>query len=431
MDPTEKQSTEVSAPDQKETQELSQSSPALQGERVSFTGTLASMTHQQASQLAEEHGGTATTHVGKQTTMLVVGEEGWPLESDGRPSVKLQETAELLHAGLPVRVLQESEWLQLLDLSEPQQIARKLYTPAMLQKALDIPVSQIRTWERRGLIRAVKKVYRLPYFDFQQVSSVRRLMELLEAGVPRHEIEESLKKLEAIFPNLDRPLAQLDLLAQDHHLLFRDENGLVEPVSGQRFFEFPGKKESSDDSAEEEMVSLSISEENADQAGPQFSSNPEQLFQEACQAQDENQLDLALQMFRFAAQQNPTHAEIHFHLAEILYRLDNTAGAIERYHLVVELDPHYLEAWTQLGCLYAEQQSYDIAANYFQTALAIHPEYPDAIFHLAESLKRLNRLEDAAVRWQEYLQFDSRGPWAESARQALENWQQATPNVED
>ena len=53
-----------------------ESSPCLQGERLSFTGTLASMTHKQAMELADQHGGSATHNVSKQTTMLVVGEEG-------------------------------------------------------------------------------------------------------------------------------------------------------------------------------------------------------------------------------------------------------------------------------------------------------------------------------------------------------------------
>ena len=58
---------------------LEAGSSCLRGDRVSFTGTLASMTHRQAHELVAQHGGEATAHVSKQTTMLVVGEEGWPL----------------------------------------------------------------------------------------------------------------------------------------------------------------------------------------------------------------------------------------------------------------------------------------------------------------------------------------------------------------
>ena len=59
------------------------SSPPLKGERVAFTGTLASMTHKEAAELVEANGGTAMSSVSGQPTMLVVGDEGWPLESDG------------------------------------------------------------------------------------------------------------------------------------------------------------------------------------------------------------------------------------------------------------------------------------------------------------------------------------------------------------
>ncbi|MCH7990253.1 MAG: BRCT domain-containing protein, partial [Planctomycetes bacterium] len=73
---------------------LETGSPPLQGERVSFTGTLASMTHRQAIELVAEHGGVATPHVSRQLTILVIGEEGWPLEPDGRASQKLQQVTE-------------------------------------------------------------------------------------------------------------------------------------------------------------------------------------------------------------------------------------------------------------------------------------------------------------------------------------------------
>ena len=56
---------------------------------MAFTGTLASMTHAQAADLVARHGGSAGEHVTRQTSLLVVGEEGWPLEEDGQPSVKL------------------------------------------------------------------------------------------------------------------------------------------------------------------------------------------------------------------------------------------------------------------------------------------------------------------------------------------------------
>src|SRR5579864_2514997 len=92
------------------------SSPVLAGEHVSFTGTLASMTHKEAHARVVECGGTAAEHVSRQSTMLVIGEEGWPLEADGKPSVKLQHAQKLNAEGLDIRIVNESEWLGFVEL---------------------------------------------------------------------------------------------------------------------------------------------------------------------------------------------------------------------------------------------------------------------------------------------------------------------------
>ncbi len=45
-------------------------------------------------------------------------------------------------------------------------------------------------------------------------------------------------KLQTMLPALDRPLAQLNLLAQDSRLLVADAHGLVEPFTRQALFRF-------------------------------------------------------------------------------------------------------------------------------------------------------------------------------------------------
>lgn len=117
---------------------------------------------------------------------------------------------------------------------------------------------------------------------------------------------------------------------------------------------------------------------------------------------------------------DPSNPETHFHLAEALYRDGNLTGALERFHVAVELDHDYLEAWTQLGCLAAELGQTESALNAFDIALRCHSDYPDAHFHKAELLHQLNRSPEALAHWQAYLTQDQRGPWADVARQRLE-----------
>jgi tetratricopeptide (TPR) repeat protein len=418
------------------------SSPSLAGERVSFTGTLASMTHQQAHDLAQQHGGTATQHVSRQTTMLVVGEEGWPLEPDGRPSLNMQDASRLQQEGLPLRIVSESDWLRLLGLDGRCREVHALYTPAMLSRSLDVPIGTIRRWERLGLILPVKKVFRLPYFDYAEAAGVRRLNELLNAGVPRSQLEASLTKIRDLVPGVERPLAQLNLLAQDARLVARDDHGLFEPTTGQRCFDFfcsttaqttPLPSPAGEWEGEEASIlafrSATPKSEDSAEANPLLKSSAddarknwsaEQWFAEGCRHLDAHRPEAAIEAFRLALMDRPDGPEIHFHLAEALFRVGRAEAALERYYAAVEADHNYLEAWMQIGTLLAARGELEPALDALRLALSVHADYPDAHWHAADVLLQLGRAEEAAAHWRSYLKFDTRGPWADEARQRLE-----------
>src|SRR5574341_2106686 len=57
---------------------------------VGFTGRLASMKREEAFALVRKHGGTPRRGLTKKTSVLVVGQLGWPLLADGRPSKSLR-----------------------------------------------------------------------------------------------------------------------------------------------------------------------------------------------------------------------------------------------------------------------------------------------------------------------------------------------------
>jgi DNA-binding transcriptional MerR regulator len=391
---------------------LPASSPCLQGELVTFTGTLASMTHRQAMDLVAEHGGTAAGHVSQQTTLLVVGEEGWPLEADGKPSLKLEQVMQLQRQGRAIRILSESEWLNLLGLDDRPQQIQQLYTPAVLSQLLGVPATAIRSWERSGLIHAVRKVCRLPYFDFQEVTSAQRLSELLSAGVPVQEIQRSLSRLGAVLKDIDRPLAQLEILARDRRLIYRDDAGLVDSHSGQRLLDFEPRLETDD--APATLPAL------AAESSPRMQWTASDWLQEGCRLSLENELPPAVVAFRLALMERPGDPEINFQLADVLYRQGNLAGAIERYYAIVEFDQSDIEAWTQLGCVLAQSGQSHAALEAFDIALDAHPDYAEAHLHKADVLHGLGEQAAAIEHWQAYLRIDNRGPWAELARRRLE-----------
>lgn len=474
----------VVAPDQPV---LANSSLPLAAETVAFTGTLASMVHREAARLVEQYGGRPTQSVSSATTMLVVGEEGWPLESDGETSQKLQQALQLHANGSGPRIVAESDWLHLLGLNEQREEIQRAYTPAMLSRMLDVPVRLIRRWARLGLIRPVRRVCRLPYFDYREVSSARRLAALLDEGVSAEKIERSLGELGQTLQGTDRSLAQLNLLVQDEKILLRDSKGVLNPRTGQRLLDFDGPEElrllttdgeltepltgtvlpnsrnsgidfqngfSIPTTDEDELVSFSITEARLRQGDRRMSDwNADEWFHEGCRLAEEAEFESAVNAFRnsmsllvseqallrepepYAVHERPgvfpDPADVNFHLADALYRASRTEAAIERYHCAIEFAPDFIEAWTQLGCLQTELQNYQSAEESLLTAISIHPGNPDALLHYAQLLDHTQRNEEALAYWQQYLEYDSRGPWADHARSRLEQSNATTTAMND
>jgi DNA-binding transcriptional MerR regulator len=345
--------------------------------------------------------------------MLVVGEEGWPLEEDGKPSVKLQHAERLRAEGTDIRIVSESDWLSFVGLDGRRGELHRRCTPAMLSQMLKVSVHLIRRWERMGLIRAISHVCRLPFFDFQEVAGARRLAELVDAGVPVKEIQASLAQLEHVVGVGTRPLAQLEILASDRHLLYRDERGLLKTAGGQRLFEFAGPPRQTPASSEAAIHPTAPQEDRSRWTAHDW-------FEEGRRLADEGHLADAVEAFRLSLMEDADAPEVQFYLAEALYRLGNATGALERYHVAAELDHNYIEAWTQIGCLHAELGQLTPAIDAFDIALDIHSDYPDAHLHKAEALHQAGRTAEAAVHWRKYLEFDQTGPWAEAARKRLE-----------
>ncbi len=234
----------------------------------------------------------------------------------------------------------------------------------------------------------------------------------------------------------------------------RDDRGVLNPRTGQRFLDFDGPgplavfqpPDDSNGHAEPESESLPISIPFRTEAvGPADRSmsdwNAEEWFHEGCRLTEEHELESAINAFRNAlsllgSEQAsvrlgintvdedsltlfPDPADVNFHLADALYRANRIDAAVERYYCAIEVAPDFIEAWTQLGCLQSELKQFGQAEQSLLTAISIHPNNPDALLHYAQLLDRTGRSADAVQYWTQYLQFDSRGPWAEHARNQI------------
>jgi tetratricopeptide (TPR) repeat protein len=411
----------------------------LAGLRVAVVGRLAGMLKRDVQQLIRQRGGVPVQLPGSPSSdpssepvekpqatnpgdvqLIVVGEDVAISADPGAPELFDETMRTAIEAG-QVEVIGESEFWQRLGLVDDEQNIRRLYTPAMLAELIGVPVAVVRRWHRRGLIQPVREVRRLPYFDFQEVATARRLAELLAGGVSPAAIERKLTELARYVPDVQRPLAQLSVIVRGSRLLLRQGDGLIGP-GGQLFFDFDsfppetGAAPAAENSAASVPHTISLAEALRSSAAPL---GPEELLSLAADLEDEGNLAAAVEAYRaYAAAVGPRGA-VCFAMAELLYRLGDVAAARERYYMAIELDEDLVEARANLGCVLAEMGERELAVAALEGALAIHAEYADAHFHLARTLDELHRDDEALNHWREFLRLAPESPWASAARQRL------------
>ena len=103
------------------------------------------------------------------------------------------------------------------------------YTAAMIAELVDVHVSRVRWWQRRGWIVPAEHQHRLAYFDFSELTVARQLAEFHRLGATPKLIEKKLAEIQRRFPDVKRPLAELTLVLDGRTLLVRRGGDLVEP----------------------------------------------------------------------------------------------------------------------------------------------------------------------------------------------------------
>jgi tetratricopeptide (TPR) repeat protein len=378
----------------------------LYGQEVAFTGRLVSLTREEAASQVVAWGGRFARFPGRKTSLLVVGQEGWPFSADGRLTRKLQKASELKRRGYPIDIVSEEEFLRRLGLAHLGEEVQRLYTVAQLGRLLGISRDRIRLWMRIGFIKPARTAHRLAYFDLRQVAGAKRLCELVRAGVAVERLRKSLLELRSWSPDAEEPLSLLPLLAREGRLLVRLESGQVAEPTGQLLIDFSTGGGDGGEALPATIVDLKPRTVDG-------------WFELALRLEDSGKLGEARDAYREALAIGGPEPEICFNLANVLYGLGEKGRAVERYSQAIELDPEYVEAWNNLGNALGDLGQVEESLKAYRRALAVEPDYADAHFNLAEALLAIGREEEARAHWKTYLAQDPRSPWSEKARRRL------------
>lgn len=386
--------------------------------RVAFVGKLGGMNRREARELVRKQGGIMVDPVDQTVDMIVIGADVDPLDA---PRQLLEPWVTQASEDGRIQVINETEFWQKLGLVEPEHEVGRLYTPSMLAGLLDVPLSTIRRWHRRGLIHPTRQIKKLPYFDFQEVASARRIAQLIASGETPKTIENKLSQLSDLYPNLQRPISQLSVIVEGRNVLLRQGGGLVEP-GGQMRIDFTSLDVAQLETHEDQADFLKI-EQAAHSKKPKTLNElvtPSEFISMAIDFEDDEDPESAIQVYRAMSLAFGPSADACFRIAELLYQQSDLAGAKERYFMAIELDETYVEARASLGCVLVELDQHELALSAFKGALDHHADYPDVHFHLARLLDDVGREEEATPHWKTFLTLAPKSPWAEEARARLE-----------
>jgi tetratricopeptide (TPR) repeat protein len=344
---------------------------------VAFTGRLACMTRADAFEVVRSHGGTPSQEVSRRTNVLVVGELGWPLLDDGRPSNKLRRASSY---GIPV--VSERRFLEWTGKTVPDSLHRT-YSADQLAALSKLPNSTIDELVRFGLLDP-----RGGLFGFRDLASARQISKLFAHGISLSQIIRSVKEVREWLPEAD--LSNLRLHPAPHHAIE------IEQPEGRT------------DKRGQFVLPVSRPEQN-----------PDALFEQAQAAEETGDIAEAERLYRVLMKCDITDAAPPFNLGNMLRANGRKVEAEAAFRAAARADPTFAEAWYNLSDLLDEQGRSERAIECLRNALRAAPSYADAMFNLALLLQRNNEHAEAAEYWRRYLANDTQSEWTARARRSL------------
>lgn len=402
---------------------------SVEGKRILLAGRLGSMNRREATNVLQSYNATVV-EMPRAKAIAAADEDFWQRLADwvvigaevpplGESEVLPQELINAAGRG-ELEILHETELWQRTGLVDLDQSVRRHYTPAMLADLLDVSVRVVRRWQRLGLITPVVTLHKLPYFDYAEVASARRLAGWIAAGASPRAIEQRLAELVQVLPNIQRPLDQLSILVEGKQVLLRQGDGLVEP-GGQLRFDFDALEPSQppgDGAGYDDIVAFEVPDQPP-MLRAMGTTQIDPVLSAAYAAEDADDLETAVELYHTILARDGARADISFQIAELLYRMNFLVGARERYYVAIEIDPDFVEARASLGAVLAELGQFDLAIAALRGALTLYDDYADVHFTLAKTLDQVGQASEALLHWKRIVELAPESSWAQEARERL------------
>jgi tetratricopeptide (TPR) repeat protein len=266
-------------------------------------------------------------------------------------------------------------------------------------RILRLPVKQLASWERAGLIASSE------HYNFDELVQLRKLRDLAATRISVKSIRRSVDAMQKVSGMLN-PLMESAVVRQGSRLAFRQWGALVDPMTRQMAFDWELSP----------CAGMVVVRRNGYEALPAAAELQEMFLRAVRLEEIPGRLDEAKMVYETILEMQPTHAAAAINLGTIHYNERDFAGAERFYRRAAENDPEYALAFFDLGNVLDEQQRLDEAIEAYERALKLVPQYADAHYNLALAYERLKEPRKALRHWTTYTRLDPTGPWANHAR---------------
>ena len=344
---------------------------------IAFTGRLACMSRTEAFDVVRQRGGTPSPAVTRRTQVLIVGELGWPLLDDGRPSNKLSRATAL---GIPI--VSERRFLEWVGKAVPDDV-QKTYSAEQLATLSKLSIGMVRELSQLSLLDE-----RDGRFGFRDLASARQIAKLLNDGVRLSEIIHAVSKIRKWLP--DAGLSAVRLHAGALSDVQVEQPGGRTDKYGQFVLAVDGARD-----------------------------DPDDLFDRAHAAEQVGDIAEAERLYRLLMKSDPTDASAPFNLGNMLRAAARIVEAEAALRAATRADAAFADARYNFADLLDNQGRSEAAIECLRKALVVAPDYIDAMFNLALLLLRKGSYAEAADYWRRYLAHDRASEWAMRARRSL------------
>lgn len=283
-------------------------------------------------------------------------------------------------------------------------------------RILKVAPSRLRYWERTALLKLRAELGTRPGFEFRDLVCVKAILQLLDHGVPLRRIRRSIEILREEMPDLDDPVGSLRLWAEGSERVVVQRDGVLIQPDGQLVLDFRGASD-----ALREVTTLEHDVPTGGGVDDAPTGGAIEWFERGCRLDsDPETFAQAIAAYEKSIEIDPHFADAHCNLGAALYNHGRRAPARRCFERCLELESRHVEAHFNLANLLEEEGRNEMALRHYRAALDADPFYSDLHINLALLYEKLGLARRARDHWRRYLQLDTRGAWADVARQRLE-----------